>query len=176
MPHPYNNAPQQHPGATTYPRPRRRVWPWLLGGLLVLVVCGGAVIAGIGADGNAGNGDPLAGDRLAVDRTGTSTPAAPTGKAPASAKASKPAGLPRTFAGSGSYEVGRDIAPGRYKTAGPPADAAVKLCTWQITTSAGAFVDGGVSQGPVYLPTASGKKLTAGQVVEVTGCDTWSTV
>ncbi|MEV4122894.1 hypothetical protein [Micromonospora sp. NPDC049645] len=113
---------------TVYPQ-RRRVWPWLLGAGLVLVL--GAVVSR--------------------------------------------AGLPQAFAGTGTYEVGRDIAPGRYKTSGPPGGVGGPSCTWQISAGAGP-VDWGTAQGPAYMPTDPADQLVTGQVVRVADCASWSMV
>jgi hypothetical protein len=71
----------------------------------------------------------------------------------------------------GLYEVGVDMAPGTYKTAGPEDSDLVKLCIWQRKSND----SGDFSAIKASGMTAGRNSVTvhAGEYVELTGC-TWT--
>jgi hypothetical protein len=92
---------------------------------LALVVCVMYVVA-IGAA--ASTSPPAA----APARPTAAVPAAavPARSAAPAAPAPAPAGPLTTFS-DGTYQVGVDIAAGRYKTPGPDGNSALDICYWQ---------------------------------------------
>jgi hypothetical protein len=77
-----------------------------------------------------------------------------------------PAGPLTTF-GNGTYEVGVDVAPGKYRSAGV-ADSAVPLCYFDQTDAKGTIKDQGVSnEGP------SRATLKSGLTFKSSGCQQW---
>lgn len=177
MSHPFPNGPEHRPPyaaggpVVAPPAPRKRRTGLIVGIVIaaVFLVCGGIGLAALVAGGNAVD-DAI--DEInasaSADAAGERTPAA-------TAPAAKPAaGKPATrIAGDGTYEVGRDIAAARYHTTGP-RESVINVCTWSITSKAGETIDAGVTQGAAYMPPAAGRKLTAGQVVQVSGCREWT--
>jgi len=61
----------------------------------------------------------------------------------------------RTVLENGTYQVGVDVDPGRYKTAGPPKDAVLDMCTWSRNKNDSgefdAIIANGLTQGPGSL-------------------------
>ena len=112
---------QLHPPSPTVryveaPREKRRVWPWVVGGVIALFIVGSA----LGGTGSAPSSS-TAGTSVGV---ATSPGVADAAEAPAAPPAA--AGPSTTFA-DGTYEVGVDVAPGKYKT---QADG---FCYWDRT-------------------------------------------
>jgi hypothetical protein len=75
---------------------------------------------------------------------------------------------PSTEVGDGNYQVGVDIAAGRYKTAGPGGDGAFDICYWQRTKDDSGDFDSIISndlfKGPGSVTVKNGEfvKLTGG--------------
>lgn len=73
--------------------------------------------------------------------------------------------------GKGTYEVGADIKPGKYKTAGPTHDDYMKMCYWSRNKNSsgdfGSIIANGTPQGPGVLT------VNKGEVLEVSGTCTW---
>lgn len=82
-----------------------------------------------------------------------------------------PAG-PATTVGNGTYEVGVDLEPGRYKTAGPSQSSIVPMCYWaRHKDDSGEFrsiIANDNLQGPGSLT------VKAGEFVEFSGDCTWT--
>lgn len=101
--------------APYYPAPKkRRVWPWVVGALVFLLVVGSCAAA------LGGNEETPRTTNLGapvVPSTPETTPEAPSG--------------PKTSFGDGTWVVGEDIEPGTYKTAGA-REGMFEYC--QITT------------------------------------------
>lgn len=100
----------------------------------------------------------------------TTTVTAPAPKVSTPAPKPKPAGLPTTIE-EGQWEVGVDVAPGRYKTtAAVDADG---MCYWKITTT-------GKPDNIVNNDIVSGGKpvvtIKKGQDFTTQDCGTWARV
>ncbi|MDT0456711.1 hypothetical protein RM550_13355 [Streptomyces sp. DSM 41527] len=86
----------------------------------------------------------------------------------------KPAPTVTGTLGQGRYLVGKDIAAGAYRTAGPlPSDA--PLCSWARTKGAGGEQPGsliarGASRGPARVT------VHKGETFETHGCREWTPV
>lgn len=84
-----------------------------------------------------------------------------------SAQPAKPAG-PQQWT-DGTYEVGVDIAPGRYKVV--PAEGGIGMCYWSTlkdtTGQFGSIVANDVAKGPSYFEVASGSAV---KYVQLRGC------
>ncbi|MDD7938352.1 hypothetical protein PHK61_07965 [Actinomycetospora lutea] len=110
-------------------------------------------------------------------RTGTSTYTAPSSSAPSSSAPSSSASAPTTAAApagsftAGTYTVGSEIAPGRYRTAGAPADDIFRYCSATRESTDGATIGSPetTSGGPAYVTVRPGD----GQV-EFSGDCVWS--
>ena len=91
-------------------------------------------------------------------------PAAPTSApAAAPAPAAEPSG-PATTVGNGTWEVGTDVAPGKYKSDGVDGS----LCYYDQTNESGRIVDQGVApEGP------SRTTLKKGLTFKSSGCQDW---
>lgn len=132
----------------TYPpaAPRQRVWPWVLGisvALLLFMVGCSAISAGKAASGSG-----------PVGPQATTTSPTAEGAAPTPATPAAPAG-PVTSVGDGTYEVGTDMAAGKCKTPGSAEDA-IMGCSYHVPGTA-SF---GYSKGPGVLTVKAGQTLT----------------
>lgn len=157
MTYPSAPMPPQQPPA------KRKIWPWVVGGLVLLIV-----VAGI-------SGNSTAGQASSVTAVAPSAPSVQGGgglsvgtRAQAPAPAA-PSGPLTTF-GNGTWKVGEDVVPGVYKSAAPQADA-VPLCYWDLTDDNGRILDQGVAnEGP------SRATLKAGRTFKSQGCEAWTKV
>ena len=72
----------------------------------------------------------------------------------------------------GTYEVGKDIAAGRYKTAGPPTNATIRNCRWQSAKDdsgeSRSIISSGDTQGPGSVT------VKAGEFFQTSGGCTWT--
>ena len=88
----------------------------------------------------------------APQQRATTTAAAPAAAAPVGAA---------TSVRDGTYEVGKDIAAGRYKTAGPPTNATIKDCYWQSAKDDSgelrSIISSGDTQGPGSVTVKAGE-------------------
>jgi hypothetical protein len=75
---------------------------------------------------------------------------------------------PETKFADGTFEVGFDVAAGRYRTTGPVAAGA--SCVWQRTRPDGGVIDGGTVLGPITVT------VRAGELVHSTGCAPWAKI
>ena len=147
------HAPQQ---AAPAPRRRRR-WPWVVGGIALLLV----IIA-------------MAGGGHAPAPTTSASPAPSAASAPSSAPVAEPSTAPAgpaTSFGDGTHVVGQDIEPGTYRTAGP-ATGSFGTCYWSRLRNTSGELDGiianGLPTGPATVTIRSGDAA-----FETTGCQTW---
>lgn len=77
---------------------------------------------------------------------------------------------PLTTFGPGTYDIGTDVAPGTYKSAGP-LESVSPLCYWDTESAAGAIDGQGVTPaGP------SRAVLRKGMVFTSSGCQDWHKV
>lgn len=84
----------------------------------------------------------------------------------------QPAGPATTIGGNGRYEVGVDMAPGKYKTAGP-ADDVIKNCYWERNNGGdglGSIIANDNTQGPATVT------VKQGEFFKVSGCQEWTKV
>lgn len=163
--------------------------------IAVGVACALLVLGLAAVVGNGGNGTRKARTKPAPTVTGTVTaktaqpaktaktantakPAKAEGEKPkratkAADKAPAPAG-PHARVGQGSYLVGKDIAAGVYRTAGPvPSD--VPQCSWARSKGAdGEQPDSTIARGTSRGPTRV--TVNNGETFETHGCKEWTQV
>jgi hypothetical protein len=156
-PHRSNFAPPAPPR-------RRRVWPWVLGTALVLLFVIAACSAAV--TGAAKTGATTTTPTYTPGSTATySAPAITAQPAPAA-----PVG-PATTVDDGTYEVGPDMAPGKYKTAGPPDGSFADMCYWSRNKDdsgeLGSIIANDIVKGPGSLTVKSG------QYLKLSGGCTW---
>ncbi len=144
MSYPQPPWPPHQPATPPSPK-RRKLWPWVVGGVAVVLV----TIAVTSGGGTA------------------PTPAPSNAAEPASAPTATPSG-PATTVDDGTYEVGVDVEPGKYKTPGSPT------CYWarlkENDGSLGDIIDNGFSSGPQVTT------LRKGEYFQSQGCETWAKV
>jgi hypothetical protein len=75
--------------------------------------------------------------------------------------------------GDGTYKVGRDIAPGTYRTEGPTSES-IGYCYWaRLADASGklsAIIANGNAAGPAYVT------LKRGEYFETNACHTWTKI
>jgi len=71
----------------------------------------------------------------------------------------------------GKYEVGVDIEPGQYKTAGPPEDSVMELCFWSRTSDDSGDFNAIIASEMV--PGPGSVTVKAGEFVKFNGGCTW---
>jgi hypothetical protein len=88
--------------------------------------------------------------------------------APTTTTASGPA-QPAAEFGSGEYEVGVDVLPGKYKSSGPDGSN-LAGCYWSRNTddAAHTIIDNNVLKGPGTIT------IKAGELIESRGCAKWT--
>lgn len=151
---------------TPAPAPRKPRWF-----ARKVVVVPAALVAGIiiGASMGGSKTAPAAAAAPAASVPSVSAPASVPAVAPVSdpttvAAPPAPAGPMTTF-GNGTYLVGDEVAPGKYRSAGVDGS----MCYWDLTNDAGTIVDQGVAtEGP------SRATLKAGLTFKSSGCSTWN--
>lgn len=128
-----------------------------------------SVIASVSGGNSAA---PAASTPASTPASSTAAPA-PTFAAPAPTQAAPvemPAveSGPMTTFGNGTYEVGVDVAAGKYRSSGVE-DSIAPLCYWDLTDGNGKIVDQGVAnEGP------SRATLKKGLTFKSSGCEDWS--
>ena len=150
------------------PRKPRR-WPWVVGIVAALLV---GIGIGSGSSGSGSSTASTAGTTKTVQApasTVTVAAGAPA-EAPTPAAPAPAADGPKTSFSAGTYEVGTDIQPGKYKTPGPEGGSGI--CYWARLkdTSGGpsAIIANGVPQGPSTVTIAR-----TDAAFETSGC-TWT--
>lgn len=115
----------------------------------------------------------VAKDKPVIIAPSASSPAAaaPNKGRPASVAPAKTPALP-TSVSDGEYEVGKDIAAGRYRTAGAD-QGLVSLCTYSISKTQGGsdYIDVGTVTGEKEQAYVTLKK---GQWFKAQGCQPWA--
>lgn len=152
------DEPTQHIRPVQPPPPRRR---WLaIVAILALVLVGVVACSAAMSSRAPAAPSPSAPALTPVE----SAPAAPSA-------APQPTG-PRTTVGSGTYVVGEDVEPGRYKTPGPDGSSWRDSCYWErARDDSGAFssiIANDNIEGPGSLT------VKAGEVLKLSGPCTWS--
>jgi hypothetical protein len=99
----------------------------------------------------------------APQQRATTTAAAPASALPVGAA---------TSVRDGTYEVGKDIAAGRYKTAGPPTNATIRNCRWQSAKDDSGELRSIISSGDTQGPGSVTVK--AGEFFQTSGGCTWT--
>jgi hypothetical protein len=161
-PPPYPPPPGGYPppGAHRPYTPPRRRWPWVLGGVLLLLVLV-AVTNPSGTPGRTGTS--------ATSATTSPRAVAPAAAPPAASPAAAPpaAAAPGAIPGNGTYDIPGDYPAGKYKSAGAVPNV-VQLCIWQVRNGAGHTIDYG---------SASDESQEIARVVpgefETSGCHEW---
>ncbi|MGE3795957.1 MAG: hypothetical protein AB7I38_18805 [Dehalococcoidia bacterium] len=138
--------PWPHQPATPPSPKRRKLWPWVVGGVALVLVTIAATSGGEPA--------PTPAPSNATGQASAPTAAAPSG--------------PATTVDDGTHEVGVDVEPGKYKTPGSSA------CYWarlkENDGSVGDIIDNGFSSGPQVTT------LRKGEYFQSQGCETWAKV
>lgn len=146
-----DHDPHIHKNAPT----RKRTWPWVvfwLAMIVLVVVCFGAITA-------AFRNDEIDGS------TPNSTTVPDTGTRPTSNPPKK------TTVGSGTWQVGKHIAPGTYRTDGA-ADRPITFCSWFVD-DADDFKDY-TEYGAISSASEPGQvTLKKGQYFKTAGCLDW---
>lgn len=140
--------------------PRRKpAWPWVLlaVGIVLVLVCSVSMVSA----------RLISEERVIqpIRPSSSATEAAPI--APTSTATAAPAAPGQI--GEGTYEVGPEVAPGKYKSAGA-TPSAFQLCTWVVKGSDGKVVDLGTANGENEQQIVT---LKAGQTFESSGCKPW---
>lgn len=143
------------PAVPTPKKSRKGLWIGL-GVVALLLIIG---IANSGKSGSATTGSALP--------TIATVPAAQS-----TAAAAPQAAGPATQIGDGNYQVGVDIAAGRYKTAGPGGNGALDICYWQRTKDDSGDFDSIISNDLFKGPGSVTVKK--GEFVKLTGGCTWT--
>lgn len=142
-------------------RKRPRVWPPVLGGLVVVVLVGWAVSA------LPHTGAPTAASPRTVYVTVppvTVTVRVPVPAVTTAAPVPVVETRPADTVSEGTYEVGVDVAPGKYKTTGG------KSCYWARLrdTAARDIIGNGIGDGPAVVT------VRAGELFETARCAPWT--
>lgn len=143
------------------PARKRRKWPWVVGAIVLLFVIIG--IASGGKDSTSSTTSAAAPAATAAATPGAKAAAPVTTEAPAAPAAEGPV---KTF-GNGTFRVGTDIVPGRYRSPGPE-DSIAPICYWDLTNDAGKIIDQGVSNDGPSIAT-----LKKGLLFKSSGCQDW---
>lgn len=147
---------------------KRKVWPWIVGGVvaLVIIMCFGLVIGGA-----LMTGDPKTKPTTAAPATTTPpvttqpTTVSPAVKSPVKKK--PVASFPGTF-GDGDWVAGKHVQTGTYRTEGA-SSSLFSICSYTVYGVDGEIINGGVSNQ--NEPMSATLKL--GQSIESRGCETW---
>ncbi len=104
----------------------------------------------------------------AADPTPEPSPAASASPAPAASPSPAPSGQPpkTTMDHDGTFNVGTDVVPGIYSSAGPVGSG---TCYWKrMANPDGALIDNAISKRPQVVQIDAGDKA-----FKTTGCQTW---
>ena len=148
-------SPHGYPGTTPHPQPNNKIpkWPFFIALPLMFIV----LMVACSPTKTTSNSAPYYGP--------SGTTAAAT--APANAAPAKPSG-PLTQFGDGTYEVGVDVAAGRYKTPGSGGQGIWEACYWERakndTGDLGSIISNENLQGPGVVTLKKGEffKTTGG--------------
>jgi hypothetical protein len=164
----YQQPGQVPPPAAPRPTVRARRWPWIVGIVAAFVV--GLAVGGAGGSGGSTTAPVAAPASPAAPVPTQSAPAASTAPAAPAAPA-VPTG-PATEVEDGTYQVGTDMAAGRYKTPGPPANSVMDMCY-----SARMKDDSGDINSIIANDIVKGQSsitVKAGEFVKFSGGCTWT--
>lgn len=160
--------PSQYPHR---PAKKRRMWPWFFAAPIVGFVVVAAVFGVAGENPPESTGS----DRAAQDRDAEPpAPAAPEESADPVVEEEPPPPGPAAEMSTGTYQVGVDVAPGRYKTPGPGSADIMDMCYWaRHSDDSGSFesiLANGNLQGPGSVT------VNKGEFVELMGACVWKKV
>ncbi len=144
--------------------PTRRwpIWPWL-----VLAVAGAVVTAVAAIFGTVSNEDTGATPPAANQTTLTVVQVA-TSTVTETVTVAAPHSGPATRLVNGLHQVGVNVVPGTYRTAGPDGSNGGG-CYWtRSSTTTGDLIDNGVLSGTGTITIAQG------ELVETAGCQPWA--
>jgi hypothetical protein len=115
-------------------------------------------------------------NQKAIQVDDTSGPGKVVGKAAGSAATSaapKATKAAPTSLGDGTYVVGKEIAPGTYKTAGAAPASLVTMCVWSVVANDDQDADY-IDSGVIDKENDSNRTtLKKGNVFKTTGCKAW---
>jgi len=134
-------------------------------GVAAAVCLLGLVITAVGAATAPSSQPPR---NISVPATAPQQRAPTTAAVPAAAA---PVGA-ATSVRDGTYEVGKDISAGRYKTAGPPTKATIRNCRWQSAKDDSGELRSIISSGDTQGPGSVTVK--AGEFFQTSGGCTWT--
>lgn len=154
----------QHQNGPTKTHRIRRAIGWSFVGFVVVVVVVGVASA-------AGNKTTLAPLPVAGAQSAAGATAAPVaGSGQPIAGTPAPANsAPADGIADGTYEVGTDVTPGKYKTTGPTTGlGAIGMCYWERTGKDGSIIANNVGKGPDVVTIKAGDGS-----FKTTGCEPW---
>ena len=149
-------------------------WPWVAAGAVGLAVAVGVgAVAGAQSAGGGGRAQPAVTITKTVEKIKTvektvtvEASAKTTTQNPKPTTRQAPRGPATTF-GEGRWEVGVDVAAGKYKSRGGDGTHPMG-CVWTRYAGDGeSVVDIGYSDGPQTIT------VKAGELVEIAGCEPW---
>lgn len=144
--------------------PKRRwpIWPWL-----VLAVAGAVVTAVAAVFGTVSGDDPDV-TRAAAGQTTLTVVQVETSTVTATVTVAAPPAGPAVQLVNGLHQVGVNVVPGTFRTAGPDG-ANGGGCYWtRSSTTTGDVLDNGVVSGPGTIT------LALDELVEIAGCQPWA--
>jgi hypothetical protein len=158
---------QQQSAPFSHKPPKRRRWPWILG--VIGAFFFGLIVGAVPSGGTQPTAAP-ASTVTVPGATVTQPPATVTVPGPKVTETQKPPEATAVIE-EGTWEVGVDVAPGRYKTV--EAVDPDGMCYWKITTTGKPdnIVDNDIVSGG--KPTVTVKK---GQDFTTQGCGNWKKV
>lgn len=167
-------AAPEPPTAPTKPKKSRTWWKVAVGVLVGLIL--GLIIGGNSATPAAPTAAPAAPASAAAAPVTVPPPAATVVPAPVPVPAApapvSPAG-PLTSFSNGTYEVGADIVPGKYKTPGPRSSDILDSCYMEVGNGSGSVT--GIDQND-NLTGPGVVTLKSGKVFKTSGGCTWTKV
>lgn len=155
---PYNQPPPPAPAPK-----KRRKWPFVVGGVVLVGIIVGAANSGSAEQGFREASAPPATTIAARPTVAPPPYTPPVRQAPVTTTAPEPEGITE-----GTYEVGTDIAPGKYKTAGP--DRSGGHCYYARLNADDGFniIDNDLKQGQMTVTIKA-----SDAEFETNGCKPW---
>ncbi len=148
-------------------KPKRFGWPTLIITAVVALGLGG-IIGGSG-DGTATTAEPSATATASKPAEEKSAPSA--SKAPEAKKTTEP--VAKSTIGEGTYQIGVDAKPGRYKTQVPQDSG---NCYWERTKDDSGDMDSIIANDNVNPGARASITVNSGEFFKSSGCGTWTMV
>jgi hypothetical protein len=166
-PYPWQQMPPHGYPVTPPPAPKKRKWPWVVGGLFVLLF----VVPALGNSGSSSTSTTTPASAAAQPARALAAPATPAVQQDAEEAPVAVSSGPQTSFGDGTWVVGEDVVAGTYKSSGAQ-EGLFELCS--VTTHSDENADSGTTldwktanaNEPIRLKL-SGKVKS----VKATGCD-----